>query len=82
MQNGYPLNFASVWDAVRTGYFMSCGTGVENVDAALQVLTNNSKPARVLMAQARQPFSNQNGQEPRGCKHVDDMSQAEQRQEV
>ena len=81
---GQPLSFAAVWDAVRTGYLMSSGTGVENVDAAaaaLQMLNDNSKPARVLMAQVRQPFSNRNGQEPRGRKHVDDMNIIELRQE-
>ena len=84
MHNGSQLNFAAVWDVIRTGYLMSCGTGVENVDAALRMLNDNSKPARVLMVQARQPFSNRNGQEPRSRKHVDDMSQAdsELRQEV
>ena len=82
MQNGSQLSFAAVWDAVRTGYLMSCGTGVENVDAALQLLNGNSTPTRVLMAQVRQPFSNQNGQEPRGSKHVNDMNIAELRQEV
>ena len=55
---------------------------MENVDAALQLLNGNSKPARVLMAQVRQPFSNRNGREPRGRKHVDDMNIAELRQEV
>ena len=60
---------------------MSSGTGVENVDAALQMLNDNSKTARVLMAQVRQPFSNRNGQEPRGRKHVDDMNVTEIRQE-
>ena len=58
-----PLVFAVVWGAVRTGYLMSCGTGVENVYAALQMLTDNSKPTLVLMAQVRQPFSDRNGQE-------------------
>ena len=82
MQNGSPLSLASVWDAVRTGYLISCGTGVENVDAALQLLNRNSKPTRVLMAQVRQPFSNRNGQEPRGRKHVNDMNMAELRQEA
>ena len=38
MRNGSQLNFAAVWDAVRTGYLMLCGTGVENVDAALDFL--------------------------------------------
>ena len=27
MQRGTPLNFAAVWDAVRAGYLISCGTG-------------------------------------------------------
>ena len=80
MQYGSQLSFAAVWDAVRTGYLMSCGTGVENIDAALQLLNGNSQPARVLMAQVRQPFSNRNGQEPKGRKHVDDMNIAELRQ--
>ena len=82
MQYGSQLSFAAVWDAVRTGYLMSCGTGVENVDAAIQLLNGNSKPARVLMAQVRQPFSNRDGQEQKGRKHVDDMNIAELRQEV
>ena len=66
MQRGTPLSFAAVWDAVRSGYLMSCGTGSENVDAALQLLNGSSKTARVLMAQVRQPFSNLNGQEVAG----------------
>ena len=61
---------------------MSCGTGVENVDAALQMLTDNSRPTRVLMAQVRQPFSDRNGQNPRVRKHVNDMNVAELQQEV
>ena len=40
---------------------MSSGAGVENIDAALQLLTD-SKPARVLMAQVKQSFSDRNGQ--------------------
>ena len=31
-QQRTPLKFAAVWDAVRDGYLMSCGTGSENVD--------------------------------------------------
>ena len=34
------------------------------------------------MAQVRQPFSNRNGQEPKGRKHADDLNIAELRQEV
>ena len=37
--------------------------------------------ARVLMAEVRQPFSNRNGQEPRGRKNIDDMNVNELRQE-
>ena len=61
-RTGMPLDAAVVWDQVRSGYHMSSGAGVENVDAALQLLTD-SKPARVLMAQVRQPFSDRNGRE-------------------
>jgi hypothetical protein len=63
---------------------MSSGAGVENVDEALQLLTG-SKPARILMAQVRQPLSDRNGREGQasgGHKHVDDMNVAELRQEV
>ena len=63
---------------------MSSGAGAKNVDAALQILTD-LKPARVLLAQVRQPFSDKNGRDGQGYggrKHVDDMSQAELRQEV
>ena len=63
---------------------MSSGAGAENVDAALQLLTD-SKPARVLIAQVRQPFSDRNGRDGQGYggrKHVDDMNMAELRQEV
>ena len=41
---------------------MSSGAGAENVDAALQLLTD-SIPARVLLAQVRQPLSDRNGRE-------------------
>ena len=57
---------------------MSSGAGVENVDAALQLLTD-SKPARVYMAQVRQPLSDRNecgGQAYGGHKHEDDMNVA------
>ena len=73
-----PLEFSVVWDQVQAGFLMSSGAGAENVDAALQLLTD-SKPARVLLAQVRQPFSDKNGRDVQGyCgrKHVD-MSPAE-----
>ena len=73
-QKGTPLRFAAVWDTVRNGYLMSCGAGSENVGPALQLLNGGSKPARVLMAQVRQPFSSRNGQEARGSKNVEDMN--------
>ena len=79
-----PLESAVVWDQVRAAFLMSLGAGAENVDAALHLLTD-SKPARVLLAQVRQPFSDKNGRDGQGyCgrKHVDDMSPAELRQEV
>ena len=63
---------------------MSSGAGAENVDADLQLLTD-SKPARVLLAQVRQPLSDRTGRDGQvsgGRKHVDDMSPAELRQEV
>ena len=64
---------------------MSSGAGVKNVDAALQLLTD-SKPARVLTAQAKQALSNRNeweGQAYSGCRQdVDDMSVTKLRQEV
>ena len=55
-----PLNFSVVWDQVSGGFHMSVqrqDSGVENLDAALQLLTD-SKPASALMAQVRQPLSN------------------------
>ena len=65
---GEALEFSVVWDQVRAGFHVSTGARVENVDVALQLLTDSkpapdSKPARVLMAQARQPLSDQNGRE-------------------
>ena len=61
---------------------MSTGAGVENVDAALQLLSD-SKPACVLMAQARQHLSDQNGREGHAYSgrrpDVEDMSVAELR---
>ena len=74
-------NSAELRSGLGYRYLMSCGTGSENVDAALQLLNGSSKPARVLMAQVRQPFSNRNGQEPRGRKNIDDMNVNELRQE-
>ena len=38
-----PLEFLVVWDQVRAGFLMSSGAGAENVDAALQLLTD-AKP--------------------------------------
>ena len=55
---------------------MSSGAGSEIVDAALQLLID-SKPARVLLAQVRQPLSDKNGRDIQGYggrKHVDDMT--------
>ena len=60
--NGTRLTLSVVWDHVRSAYQTSSGAGVENVDAAIQLLTD-AKPARVLMSQARQPFSDRNGHE-------------------
>ena len=60
------------------------GWNREYVDAALQLLAD-STPARVLMAQVRQPLSDRNGRDGqayRGREHVEDMSVAELRQEV
>ena len=55
------------------------------MDAALQLLTD-SKLARILMAQARQPFSYLNGRKGQAYSGrsppVDEMSVAELRQEV
>ena len=82
--NGVPLELSVVWDQVQAAYIMSSGAGAENMDAALLLLTD-SKPARVLLAQVRQPFSDKNGRDGQGYggrKHVDDMSPAELRQEV
>ena len=81
---GVPLESSVVWDQVRVAFLMSSGAGAENVDAALQLLTD-SKPARVLLAQVRQPLSDKNGRDGQGYggrKHVDDMSTAELQQEV
>ena len=81
-EQGVPLSFSAVWDTVRTkGYLMSSGTGSENVDAALQLLNGSARPARVLMAQVRQPFTSRNGQEPRARRNIDDMSVDQLRQE-
>ena len=63
---------------------MSSGAGVDNEDAAPQLLTD-SRPARVLMAQVRQPLSDRNGGEGQAYgrrQHVYDMNVAELRQEV
>ena len=61
------------------------GAGVENVDAAIQLLTD-AKLARVLMAQARQPFTDRNGREGPGQEGskatVDGMGVAELCQEL
>ena len=55
------------------------------MDAALQLLTD-SKPARVLMEQARYPFSDWNGREGQAYSgrrpDVDDMSVAELRNRI
>ena len=56
------LDISVVWDQARTAFHASSSAGVENVDAALQLLTD-LKLARVLMAQVRQPFSDRNGRE-------------------
>ena len=82
-EQGVPLIFSAVWDTVRTGYLMSSGTRSENVDEALQpeLLNGSAKPARVLMAQVRQPFTSRNGQEPRARRNIDDMSVDQLRQE-
>ena len=40
---GVPLELSVVWDQVRGGFLMSSGAGAENVDAALQLLTD-AKP--------------------------------------
>ena len=53
---GLPLEASMVWDQVLAAFVMSSGAGAENVDAALQLLTD-SKPALLLLAQARQPFA-------------------------
>ena len=85
--NGTTLDISVVCDQVSAAFHASSGAGVENVDAALQLLTD-SKPARVLMAQVRQPFSDRNGREGQaysghtGRQEVDEMSVAELRQEV
>ena len=50
------LDISVVWDQVRAAFHVSSGAGVKIVDAALQLLAD-AKPARVLMAQVRQPFS-------------------------
>ena len=60
-----PLEPSVVWDQVGAAYLMSSGAGAENVDAALQLLTD-SKPARVLLAQVRQPLSDKNGRDDQG----------------
>ena len=84
---GAALDFSVVWDQVRAGFHASSGAGAKNVDAALQLLTD-SKTARGLMAQARQPFSDRNGREGQAYSvrrpDVDDMSVtvAKLRQEV
>ena len=83
--NGTKLTLSVAWDHVWSPYPTSSGAAVENVDAAIQLLTD-AKPARVLMAQARQPFSYRNGREgpAQGGRKpsVDEMGLAELRQEV
>ena len=61
-RNGTKLSLSVVWDHARAAFLTSSGAGVENVDAAIQLVTD-AKPARVLMAQARQPFCDRNGRE-------------------
>ena len=56
------LTLSTVWDQVRAGYQAASGSGVENVDEAIQLLAD-AKPVRVLMAQARQPYTDLNGRE-------------------
>ena len=83
--NSTALEFSVVWNQVRAGFHASSGAVVENVDAALQLLTD-SKPSRVLMAQVRKPFSYRNGREGQAYNgrrpDVDEMSVAELCQEV
>ena len=59
--------------------------GVENVDKTIQLLTD-TKPVRVLMAQAMQPFADRNGREgpAKGGRKgpVEEMGVAEMRQEL
>ena len=82
---GTKLALSVVCDHVRAAYQTSSEAGVKNVHAAIQLLTD-AKPARVLMAQARQPFSNLNGREcpAQGGRvpSVDEMGVADLRQEV
>ena len=79
------LDMSVVWDQVSAAFQSSSGAGVENVDEAIQLLPD-AKPARVLMAQVRQPVSDRNGREGQaqgGRKPpVDEKGVAELRQEL
>ena len=84
-QFGAKLTSSAVWDRIRGAYQACSGAGVENVDEAIQLLTD-AKPVRVLMAQARQPFTDRNGREGPaqggGKGPVEEMGLAELRQEL
>ena len=61
VQLGTKLTLSMVWDQSSTAYMTTSGARVENVDEAIQFLTDDANPVRVLMAQARQPPTNRNG---------------------
>ena len=44
---GTQLSLSMVWDQVRAAYMVTSGAGVENVDEAIQLLTD-PKPVSVL----------------------------------
>ena len=84
-QSGTKLTLSMVWDQVSAGFLFSSRTRVENVDHAIQLLTD-VKQVRVFMTQARQPLTDRNereGQAQGGCKGpVEEMGVAELRQEL
>ena len=82
---GIKLILSAVWDQVCAGYLATSGAGVDDVNKAIQLLTD-TKPARVFMAQVRQALADQNGrggQAQGGRKGpVEDMGVAEMHQEL
>ncbi len=74
-----------VWDQIRSAFLSTGGAGSENVSETLNLL-NDAKPARLFLAQARQPYTDRNGRDSaaqdgrRG--NIDDMTCAQAKQEL